>query len=65
MRTRPLLLSKPEKAGVVPPKDVKMLAKAMNVPDTVSKLPDESTPPVTDAKVGQRSLLDGKKYVQA
>ena len=62
VRTHPLLLPKPQKAGVVPPKDLEVLAKAMCVPDKVSKLSDGSTPPVTPAMVGRRSVLGEMKY---
>ena len=62
VHTHPLLLSKPEKTGVVPPEDLKVLAKAIGVDNKGMKLPKESTPSSTTAKVGRRSVLDGKRY---
>ena len=56
--THPLLLPKPRKAEVVPPKDLKVLAKTMGVP----KVLDKSTPPMTPAVVGRRSVLGDMKY---
>ena len=61
-RTHPLLLPKPEKAGVVPSKDLEVLAKAMGLDKTGQDVPSESTPQLTDAKVRRRSVLDGKRY---
>ena len=60
--THPLLLPTPQKAGVVPPKDLEVLAKAMGVPDRVSKSSDKSTSSVTLAMVGRRSVLGDMKY---
>ena len=62
VRTHSLLLPKPKKAGVVPPEDLEVLAKAMGVPIKASKLSDESTPPLTDTMVGRRSVLRDMKY---
>ena len=62
VRTHPQLLPKPKKAGVVSSKDLEVLAKAVGVQDKTSKLSDMSTPPVTDAKVGRRSVLGDMKY---
>ena len=61
-RTHPLLLPKPEKAGVVPSKDIEVLSKAMGLDKTSQGKPPESTPKLTDAKVRRRSVLDGKRY---
>ena len=61
-RTNPLLLPKPEKAGVVPSKHIEVLAKAMGLDKTSQDKPSESTPQLTDAKVRRRSVLDGKRY---
>ena len=47
VRTHPLLLPKPDKAGVVPPEDLKVLAKTIGVDDKGMKLSKESTPPST------------------
>ena len=57
-----MLLPKPEKAGVVSPEDLKVLAKVMGVDNKGTELPKESTPPSTTVKVGRRSVLDGKRY---
>ena len=62
MRTHPLLLPMPRKAGVVPLKDLEVLAKALGVPDKVSKLSDKSIPPLTPAMAGRRSVLGDMKY---
>ena len=61
-RTHPLLLPKPEKAGVVPSKNLEVLAKAMDLDKAGQDVPSESTPQLTDAKVRRRSVLDGKRY---
>ena len=61
-RTHPLLLPKPEKAGVVKNEDLEVLAKAMGLDKTSKGQPSESTPPLTEAKVRRRSVLDGKRY---
>ena len=61
-RTHPLLLPKPEKAGVVKNEDLEVLAKAMGLDKTSKGQPLESTPPLTEAKVRRRSVLDGKRY---
>ena len=61
-RTHPLLLPKPEKAGVVPSKDLEVLAKAMGLDNAGQDVPSESTPQLTKAKVRRRSVLDGKRY---
>ena len=61
-RTHLLLLPKPEKAGVVPKEDLKVLAKAMGLDKTSQGQPSESTPQLTGAKVRRRSVLDGKRY---
>ena len=58
VRTHPLLLPKPRKAGVVPPKDLEVLAKTMGV----QKVLDRSTPQMTPAMVGRRSVLGDMKY---
>ena len=58
VRTHPLLLPKPRKAGVVPPKDLEVLAKTMGVQKVLDKL----TPPMTPAVVGRRSVLGDMKY---
>ena len=60
--THPLLLPKPEKAGVVPDKDIEVLAKAMGIDRTSQDQPSESTPQLTDAKVRRRSVFNGKRY---
>ena len=57
VRIHPNLLPKPKKAGVVPLKDLEVLAKVMGVRGATGKLPNGSTPPMTPAKVGQRSLV--------
>ena len=62
VRTHPLLLPTPEKAGVMPQQDLTVLAKAMGIDETDSKLPRMLTPPLTEAKVRRRSVLDGKRY---
>ena len=46
----------------MPQEDLKVLAKAMGVNDQGAELPKESTPSSTTVKVGQRSVLDGKRY---
>ena len=58
VRTHPLLLPKPKKAGVVPSKDLEVLGRVLGVP----KFPKESTPTMTPAKLGRRSVLEGMKY---
>ena len=58
VRTHPLLLPKPKKAGVVPPKDLEVLAKTLGV----QKVLDRSTPQMTPASVGRRSVLGDMKY---
>ena len=58
----PLLLSKPEKVGVVPHNDLKVLAKTIGVENQGNDGPEVSTPPVTPTTVGQRSVLDNMKY---
>ena len=60
--TQPLLLPKPDKAGVVPQEDLKVLTKAMGIGESSTVLPRELTPPLTEAKVRRRSVLDGKRY---
>ena len=60
--THPMLLPKPDKAGVVPKKDLEVLAKAMGVDRSSKDPPSGSTPQLTNAKVRQRSVLDGKRY---
>ena len=61
-RTSPLLLPKPKKTGVVRDKDIGVLARAMGIDRTSQDQPSESTPQLTDAKVRQRSVLDGKRH---
>ena len=61
-RTHPLLLPKPDKTGVVPTEDLRVLTKAMGVGETNNKMPVASTPALTTAKVRRRSVLDGKRY---
>ena len=46
----------------MPPKDLEVLAKAMGVPDVVSKMSDKSTPPMTPTMVGRRSVLGDMTY---
>ena len=59
VRTDPLLLSKPKEAGVVPSVDLQVLAKALGVK---GKDHEESTPTVTPAQPGRRSVLDNEKF---
>ena len=61
-RTHSVLLPKPDKAGVIPKKGLDVMAKTMGVDGPSKKQPSESTPQLTDAKVRQRSVLDGKRY---
>ena len=61
-RTHPLLLPKPEEAGVVQSKDLEVLTKAMGLDKTSEDVPSGSTPQLTGAKVRQMSMLDGKIY---
>ena len=61
-RTHLLLLPKPEKAGVVSQEDLKLRVKTMGVANSGKELFKVSTPPLTDAKVRRRSVLDGKRY---
>ena len=61
-RTHPMLLPKPDKAGVVPKKDLEVLAKTMGVDGPGKKQPSELTLQLIDAKMRQRSVLDGKRY---
>ena len=56
------MLTKPENAGVVPSKDIEVLAKTMGLDRTSQSTPSESTPQLTEAKVRRRSVLDGKRY---
>ena len=58
VRTHPLLLPKSQKAGVVPSKDLEVLGKTMGI----SEFPEGSTPQLTPAKVGRRSVLEEIKY---
>ena len=61
-RARPMLLPKPDKAGLIPKKDLEILAKAMRVDGSGKKQPSELTPHLTDAMARQRSVLDDKRY---
>ena len=61
-RTCPMSLTKPDKAGVVPKKDLEVLAKAMGVDGPGKKQPSRSTPQLTNTKVRRRSVLNGKRY---
>ena len=58
MRTHPQLLPKPKEARVVPPADLQVLAKALGVKGEEH---EESTPTVTPARPGRRSVLDDEK----
>ena len=61
-RIHPMLLPKPEKAGLLPDKDIEVLARAMGIDRPSQNQPSEPTPQLTDAKARQRSVLDGKRY---
>ena len=62
VRTHPLLLPKPKKAGVVPSNDLQVLADAMGVQTKDREGTVESTPQMTPTPVGRRSVLDNMKY---
>ena len=59
VRTHSLLLPKPGEAGVVPSADLQVLAKALGVKGGDH---EESTPTVTPAQPGRRSVLDNEKF---
>ena len=61
-RTHHLLLPKPKKAGVVPSNDLQVLADAMGVQTKDREGTVESTPQMTPAPVGRRSVLDNMKH---
>ena len=58
VRTHPLLLPTPRKARVMSQKDLEVLAKTLGV----QKVLDRSTPQMTPASVGRRSVLRESKY---
>ena len=62
VRTHPQLKPKAEKAGVIPSEDLKVLTKALGVEEQDQDDPKVSTPPMTPAKVGRRSVLDNMKF---
>ena len=59
VRTHPLLLLKPKEVGVVPSADLQVLANALGVK---GKTHEESTPTVTPAQLGRRSVLNNEKF---
>ena len=62
VRTHSLLLTKPKKAEVVPPEDLKVFANTLWVKSEDQEQTKTSIPPVTPTKVGRRSVLDSMKY---
>ena len=62
IRTNPLLPRKLDKAGVVFKEDLEVLAKPIGIGRLSGKLPERSTPPLTDAKTRQRSVLGSSRY---
>ena len=62
VRTHPMLLPKPKKAGVVSSSDLQVLSKALGVDSQNHDRQDGSTPPVTPVPLGRRSVLDDNKF---
>ena len=63
VRTHPLLLPKPKKAGAVSSDDMAVPAKALGVKNQDQGQVEMSLPPpMTPATVGRRSVLDSIKY---
>ena len=62
VRTHPQLLPKPKKAGAVPSEDLRILAKALGVQSQNHDRNNGSTPTVTPAQSGRRSVLDNMKF---
>ena len=61
VRTHPQVLPKPKEAGVVSSADLQVLSKALGVKGQDHDRQKRSTPPVTPASPGRRSVLDNKK----
>ena len=55
-RTHPMLLPKPDKARVVPKKDIEVLAKAMGVDGPGKKQSSGQTPKLTDTNVRRKGV---------
>ena len=62
MRTHPLLLPKPNEAGVVSSSDLQVLSTALGIEGQDRDRQEGSTPPVTPAPPGRRSVLDNGKF---
>ena len=62
VRTRPLLLPKPKEAGMVPSADLQVLAKTLGVKGQDHGRQEGSTPPMTPAPSGRRSVLYNDKF---
>ena len=62
VRTHPMLLPKPKKAGVVSSGDLQVLSKALGVSGQNHDRQEGSTPPVTPVPPGRRSVLDDNKF---
>ena len=62
IRTHPQLLPKPQTAGVIPATDLQVLSKALGVERQDHDRRKGSTPPVTPAPLGRRSVLDNDKF---
>ena len=62
VRTHPLLLPKPKKAGVVSSNDLQVFSKALGIERQNHNRQEGSTPPVTPVPPGRRSVLDDNKF---